>query len=419
MTGPLDGLRILEIGDRAEPAGRLLADAGADVIRVEAVGGSFGRRQGPFIADRPGVERSLHHAYMNADKRGITLDPSSGDGAALWRRLVERADVVIDSHAPGHLDTLGCGPEAFRSRWEQGRLIWCAVTPFGLTGPWKDWTATDLVSIALGGPMMSTGYDDHELPPIRPDGEHSLWMASEYAGIGIMAALMEREQSGLGQLVDVSVHEAVSVTTEGAFPNWEYAQALVQRQTGRHSSPTITAPWQYQGSDGGYVNLMGGGVPRTRGIWKDLVAWLQEFDMAQDLADPAADYEAAVFSDPMRATQARRRISEVIGAFVESRPAEEVYRRGQSLHLPWAVIRRPEDNYTDPHWEARGLWASVELPGHPEPVRFPTAPYRLSATPIEVRRRAPLLGEHNTEVYSGELGLDARQLVALAGRGAI
>ncbi len=417
MTGPLDGIRILEVGDRGEPAARLLADAGADVIRVEAVDGSYGRRQGPFVGDRPGGERSLHHAYLNANKRGITLNPATADGAELWRRLVERADVVIDSHAPGHLDSLRCGPEAFRSRWEEGRLVWCAITPFGLTGPWKDWAATDLVSIALGGPMMSTGYDDHELPPIRPDGEHSLWMGGEHAAIGVMAALMDREQSGLGQLVDISIHEAVSVTTEGAFPNWEYKQALVQRQTGRHSSPTMTAPWQFMASDGNYVNLMGGGVPRTRGNWKELMEWLHEFDAAEDLDDPK--YEAAVHSDPMVSTQERARISQVIGAFVQSRPAEEAYRRGQSLHLPWAVIRRPEDNLSDPHWEARGFWASIEVPDHAGPVRIPLAPYQFSETPMTMRRRAPLLGEHNTEVYSGELGLDARQLVTLAGRGAI
>ncbi len=417
MTGALDGIRILEIGDRGEQAGRLLADAGADVIRIEPVEGSYGRRQGPFVGDRPGSERSLHHAYMNANKRGITLDPSTGDGAELWRRLVEGADVVIDSYPPGFLDSIDCGPEVFAPLFIEGRLVWCAITPFGLTGPWKDWEATDLTSIALGGPMMSTGYDDHDLPPIRPDGEHSLWMAGEHAAMGILAALIEREQSGLGQLVDVSVHEAVSVTTEGAFPNWEYKQALVQRQTGRHSSPTITARWQFQGSDGGYVNLMGGGVPRTRGNWKELMDWLNEFNAAADLEDPK--YEAAVHSDPMQATVERARISEVIGAFIQTRPSEEVYRRGQSLHLPWAVIRPPEDNLSDPHWEARGFWAKTHIPEHDSEVRFPLGPYKMSATPLELRRRAPLLGEHNTEVYGGELGLEARQLIVLAGQAAI
>lgn len=417
MTAPLDGIRVLEIGERGEQAGLLLAAAGADVIRVEPPAGSRGRRQGPFVADQPGTERSLHHAYLNANKRGVTLDPSVPDGGAIWRRLVERADVVIDSTAPGSLDAIGAGHESFKSLIEDGKLVWCCITPFGLTGPWKDFATTDLINIALGGPMMSTGYDDHEIQPIRPDGEHSNWMGGEFGVMGVLAALFERETSGLGQVIDVSIHEAVSCTVEGAFPNWEYAQKLVQRQTGRHSSPNRTAPWQFYGSDNRPINLMGGGVPRTRGNWKEMMEWLHEFDAAQDLDDPK--YEAAVHSNPMEATAERARISEVIGAFVSSRPAEEVYRRGQSLHLPWAVIRRPEENLDDPHWEARGFWGTVAVAEHPTPVRVPLAPYRLSETPNVMRRRAPLLGEHNQEIFGGELGLNTQQLIAIAQLGAI
>lgn len=417
MTGALDGIRILEIGDRGEPAGFLLAAAGADVIRVETPNGSRGRTQGPFVDDQVGTERSLHHAYFNANKRGITLDPSVADGLQIWRRLVERADVVIDSIGPGHLDRAGAGHESFKSLIEDGKLVWCCITPFGLTGPWKDWEVNDLIQIALGGPMMSTGYDDHEVPPIRPDGEHSLWMGGEFGAIGVIAALYEREESGLGQLIDVSIHEAVSCTVEGAFPNWEYARRLVQRQTGRHSSPNRTAPWQFMAADGKYINLMGGGIPRARGNWQDLIKWLDEFDAAEDLHEEK--YQQAVHSDPMVSTQERARISEVIGKFVQSRPAEEVYRRGQSLHLPYSVIRRPEENLDDPHWIAREFFSEVEVPGHEGKARIPTAPYRLSETPNSIRRRAPLLGEHNYEVYNGELGLDTQQLVTLAQRGAI
>lgn len=418
MTGPLDGVRVLEIGDRGEAAGLLLAAAGADVIRVELPGtGSRGRRQGPFVADQPGSERSLHHAYFNANKRGVTLDPSIPDGAQIWRRMLERADVVIDSTHPGELDELGAGHESHKSLIEEGKLIWCCITPFGLTGPWKDWEVNDLVQIALGGPMMSTGYDDHDIAPIRPDGEHSIWMGGEFGAIGILAALFERETSGLGQVIDVSIHECISCTVEGAFPNWEYAQRLVQRQTGRHSSPARTAPWQFQAADGNYINLMGGGIPRTRGNWKELMDWLDEFQAAEDLRDPK--YEAAVHSDPMIATEERARIAEVIGKFVTSRPAEEVYRRGQSLHLPWAVIRRPEQNLDDPHWQARGFFGKTQVPGFDGDVQIPIAPYILSETPNSIRRRAPMLGEHNFEVFNGELGLNTNQLVAIAQGGAI
>jgi crotonobetainyl-CoA:carnitine CoA-transferase CaiB-like acyl-CoA transferase len=411
-------VRILEIGDRAEAAGFLLAAGGADVIRVEPAEGSRGRRVGPFIDDIPGPERSLHHAYFNANKRGITLDPATGDGLAIWRRLLERADVVLDGTDPGSLDAIGAGHESFKALTDEGKLIWCCITPFGLTGPWKDFAVTDLVQIALGGPMMSTGYDDHEIAPIRPDGEHSIWMGGEFGAIGIEAALFERENSGLGQVIDVSIHECVSCTVEGAFPNWEYAQRLVQRQTGRHSSPNRTAPWQFLAADQNYINLMGGGLPRARGNWTDLLKWLDEFDASDDLHDPK--YEQAIHSDPMVSTEERSKISQVLGAFVQSRPAEEVYRRGQALHLPYSVVRRPEMNLDDPHWTARGFFTEVEIPGSKVgKARIPTAAWMMSETANSIRRRAPMLGEHNFEIFNGELGLDTQSLVAIAQAGAI
>jgi crotonobetainyl-CoA:carnitine CoA-transferase CaiB-like acyl-CoA transferase len=415
--GPLAGIRVLEIGERGEVAGRLLADAGADVLRIEPPGGSAGRRQGPFTGDRPGIEASLHHVYFNANKRGITLDPTTEDGRSLWRRLVVNADVVIDSAGPGVLDMYDAGPESNADLADEGRLVWCSITPFGLTGPWRDWEATDLVSVALGGPMMSSGYDDHELPPIRPDGEHSLWMGGEYAAAGILAALFDREHSGRGQLIDVSIHESVSATTEGSFPNWEYARRLVQRQTGRHSSPVRTPNWQYDSPDGGHILLMTGGLPRTRGSWAHLLAWMQKHGMAEDLDDEK--YARVIYTDPMVANPDRERMTSLIGRFVQSLPREEAYRGAQAIRLPWGPVRRPEENLDDPHWEDREFWARVEVPGHTEPVRIPLAPYHFTATPMSMRRRAPLLGEHNFEVYGSELGLSTQQLVALAETGTI
>ena len=200
QAGPLEGLRVIEIGDQAELAGKLLADAGADVIRVEPREGVRSRHVGPYVG-----------------------------------------------------------------------------------GPWRDWASTDLVQLALGGPMMSTGYDDHELPPIRSDGEHSIAMSNEYAVTAVLAALWLRDEGGgtPGQLVDVSIHEAVSATTEGAFPNWEFLGNHVIRQTGRHAAAQRNAPWQYRCTDGDYILLMGGGVPREQRIFDELLEWMDEYDAAR------------------------------------------------------------------------------------------------------------------------------------------
>ena len=224
--------------------------------------------------------------------------------------------------------------------------------------------------------MMSNGYDDHGLPPIRPEGEHSIAVSNEYAVSGILAALWMRHDGHPGQLVDVSMHEGVSATTEGAFPNWEYFGRLVQRQTGRHAAPDPTAAWQYLAADGQYVCLINGGLPRGNSAWDGLLDWMDEHGAAADLRDE--QYQELLFSDPRANPEGRRHVADTIGAFVQSRPAEEVYRRSQSLHFAWGIVRRPEENLDDPHWEDRGFFWEGEVPGVDGTVRYPGAPYRFT-----------------------------------------
>lgn len=419
MSTGAEGLRIIEIGDLGEVAGKLLADAGADVIRVEPPNGAPARRIGPFPGDRPGTNSSLHWAHFNTSKRGITLDIQTADGLALWWRLVEGADVVIDAAGHGVLDAAGAGWDEAARRHDGKSLIWCSVTPFGREGPWADWASNDLVQIALGGPMMSTGYDDHELPPIRGGYDHSLWMGGEYGAIAILGATAGFE-GGLAdgpELVDLSIHECVSCTVEGAFPNWEYDGRLVQRQTGRHSSPDPTPEWQFPSADDQYVNVIGGGLPRSEHGLADVLDWMESLGQVGDLRDPK--YAEAIHASPMSPNADRRYFAEAIQRFIGTLDAEDSYRGGQDLHQPWAVVRAPEDNLDDPHWTDRGTFAEVEVPGHPEPARVPTAPYRFDGVTRQVRRRAPMLGEHNHEVYVAELGLAAADILRLAQIGVV
>ena len=240
MPGPMTGVRIVEVGDLGEVAGKLLADAGADVIRVEPPRGARTRHTGPFVDDRADPNACLRYAYLNTNKRGVTLDLDAPGAADAWRRLIETADVVIDAAGPGVLDALGAGHEAAS---DLERLIWCSITPFGLTGPWRDRPTNDLVSMALGGIVMINGYDDHELPPVRPDGEHSLAMGGEYASMGIIAALLGREHTGRGTLLDISIHECVAGTTEDAFWNWEYNGVNPERKTAATRARSRSGRW--------------------------------------------------------------------------------------------------------------------------------------------------------------------------------
>jgi crotonobetainyl-CoA:carnitine CoA-transferase CaiB-like acyl-CoA transferase len=419
--GPLAGLRVVEVGgERGQWAGKLLADMGADAIKVEPPTGAAARRIGPYAGDLPGPDRSLFFWAANTSKRGVTLDPGHPDGPPLLGRLLAGADVLVESLAPGALDALGLGPEELAAA--SPRLITVSVTPFGQSGPWRDFAVTDLTQMALGGPMWSCGYDEEDAPgapPIRPDGHHAAAMAGVYAANAVLAALLERDRSGLGQWIDLSVHEACAATTEGAFPTWEYTGRIVRRQTGRHAQATHTQPWQHRCADGRHVNLMGGGIPRNPTSWRPLVRWMDEHALADDLTDPR--FEETMYLPPAEraGNPDAAHVMEVLHAFIRSIPAEEAYRRGQACRLPYGLIRSPEENLADPHWADRGFFREIEHPELSARYPYPGAPYKFSRTPGGPRHRAPLLGEHNVAVYCGELGLGRDELRRLFEAGVV
>ena len=414
---PLTGLRVIELADaRTQFCAKLLADMGADVIAVEPPGGSAARRIGPFVDDVPDINRSLHFWYYNTSKRGVTLSLAHAEGRALFARLVAGADVVIDGAAPGALDALGSGFDAFAAA--QPALIWAAITPFGQTGPYRDFTMTDLTSMAFGGPMASCGYDDLPgAPPIRPEAFHSFHMGGEYAAMGVLIALLERLTSGLGQYLDVSIHEACAATTEGAFPNWEYFRRLVIRQTGRHAAPSTTSRWQFHCADGRDINMIGGGIPRNPRSWPPLLDWMEREGLVDDLREPR--YTAIVTQNPYNRGADAAHLAATIGRFVEALPAEEVYRGGQALHMPWAPVRSPDENLDDPHWRDRGFFVEVAHPELGRSVTYPGLPYLFLVSPGRISRRAPLLGEHTYEVYVRELGLTPDELRPLFEQGVV
>jgi crotonobetainyl-CoA:carnitine CoA-transferase CaiB-like acyl-CoA transferase len=420
-TGPLAGSRVIELGgERGQWAGKLLADMGADVVKVEPPAGDAARRVGPFAGDVPDPNRSLFFWASNTSKRGVTLDLDHPDGPPLLTRLLATADVLLESLAPGALTSCGLDPDELVETYPH--LIVASISPFGQTGPWKHFAATDLTQMALGGPMAACGYDPEDAPdapPIRPDGHHAAAMAGAYAANAIMAALLERERSGLGQSIDVSVHEACAATTEGAFPQWEYLGQVVRRQTGRHAQATYTPPWQHRCADGRYINLMGGGIPRNPTSWRPLIRWMAENGLAGDLEDPRYEQTMYVPVAERRGNPDVAHVTETLHAFVRSLPAEEVYRGGQAVRLPYGLIRSPEENLADPHWSDRGFFREVEHGELGASYPYPGPPYRFTKTPGGPRHRAPLLGEHNVAVYCDELGLSREHLRRLFEAGAV
>lgn len=399
----LDDLRVLEIGGvLTQYCGKLMADLGADVLKIEPPGGDEARRIGPFVDDRPDPNRSLSYWHYNTSKRGLTLTLETADGRALLRRMVQTADVVLESFRPGYLAGQGLDYEALAAL--QPGIIVASITPFGQNGPWRDYLASDFIHLALGGPMASCGYDDPDAPPVAGGGGQAYHTAGHWAFIGVLAALLDRDLTGQGQQIDCSVHEANAVCTEVAVPTWVAKQQLVKRQTGRHASVEPTPPWQFRCADGRYINVIMPNLKTSQ--FNNIVAWLDAAGMAEDLHDPK-----------YQSWQGRRdhqpHIFEVIGRFIGAHSSEKLYHEAQQRDLAWGQVRAPEENLHDPHFWDRGFFVPLQHSELPEPVYYPGSPYHGDDLGWRIARPAPALGEHNREIYCGELGLSAQDLVDL------
>lgn len=407
--GPFVGLRVLELADeKGQFCGKLLADLGADVIKIEPPGGEAARQIGPFLDDEPHPDRSLSFWYYNTSKRGITLNLESADGCALFRRLAVQADIILETFRPGYLDTLGLGYEKLCA--DNASLIMCALTPFGQTGPWRDFLTSDLLHMAAGGEMASSGYDDADMadaPPIAPGGGNAWHMGAHYAAMAVMAALVYRTMSGQGQYIDVSIHEACALTTESAIANYIYRGETLRRQTGRHHAPGVTPRTQFRAKDGIYVTALVGGRLTPRYV-NDLAALMDQYGMAGDLKDPKYQDQAVIEANTAHI------IDGLIADFIASQPAEEIYHMAQDRGFTWAAVRAPEDLLDDGHLQDRNFWKQVKHPELGRSFVYPGEAAIYNGSPWQIYRRAPLVGEHNVEILCDELGLSRGGLAVLA-----
>jgi len=410
--GPLAGLRVLELADeKGQFCGKLLGDLGADVVKIEPPGGEACRNVGPFLDDMPHPERSLAFWYYNTSKRGITLNLGTADGQSLFRRLAAGADVVLETFRPGHLAGLGIGYDTL-SQYNSG-LVMCALTPFGQTGPWRDYMSADLLHMAAGGQMASCGYDDIPgAPPIAPGGGNAWHMGGHYAYMGIMAALVFRSVSGQGQFVDTSIHEACALTTEAAIANWVYRGEVLQRQTGRHHAPANSPRTQFLAKDGKYVCALVAGRLNPKHV-KDLAALMEPYGMEADLKDPKYQDQKVILENQTHI------IDNVVANFIASLPADEVYHAAQDRGFTWASVRAPEDLLSDEHLKDRDFWKQVEHPELGRSFTYPGEAAIYNGTPWRISRRAPLIGEHNVAIYCDELGLSRAELTILAENGVV
>lgn len=382
-TPPYTGLNVIELAEDVggEFVGRTLAEMGATVTKIEPPEGSPTRAVGPFAQGQEGPDASLNFWYYNTDKRSVVV-PSEATARRLSDLLAD-ADVLVLSLQPARLAALGIDPEALSAAYP--RLIVVVMTPYGRTGPWKDYAPSNLTAIAGGGPLMMCGYDDHTIPPINPGGDQAYHTAAAFGHIAVLAALLDRQQSGLGQVIDLSMHSANALNTELGNPYWFYNAVPVQRQTCRHAQPVMTQPAMFQCADGSYVYYTL--ILADQHSWKILVQWMDEMGMAAHLTEPE-------FSDVVHRQQNMGEIQELVECFFLIQEGHEAYLEGQKRGLPIGIVNAPEELLDDEHLKDRQYFVTVETDTALGAVLFPGDTYRFSAFSSVPKQRAPHLGEH-------------------------
>ena len=422
----LDGVRILDLtSEMGWYCGKLLADLGADVIEVEPVGGDPARGRAPYWQGTPGRETSLRFWYFNANKRSVTLDLGQFDGRWLFGRLVETADMVIESWTAAERRELaehGVEPDSYME--SRPELVWVSITGFGLDGPKAGWEVTDLISQAAAGVATLAGYPDGS--PMRIAGNQAYIVAGISAAQGALLALLQAEASGNGQRVETSIQEAMSICQETAHLQWDFLQTSRERVGERYRLPGIGT---YQTRDGYIYSMIG--IPGFGAPWSDVIGWMDEHGMAEDLIEPRYAETFDTFDMRVLLVEEERdkhaavldRAQEVLTAFYASKSSTELYEEGQSRRLLIGQVMTPQDLAENRHLAAREWWLELNQPttlGQDDAeLKFPGPPYRLSETPASIRRPAPRIGEHNQEVWVDEVGIPAEDLIAFAGEGAV
>ena len=396
VQGALGSVRVLDLsGDIAGSfCARLLGDYGADVIKVEPPGGASLRRMGPFFEDDPHPEKSLLFFVHNLNKRGVTLDVEQEAGRLAFNELVRQADVVVETFKPGYMASLGLGYEHLESL--NPGVVLTSITPFGQSGPYSRYEGEEIVSYAMGAIMSISGTRDRE--PLKHGGFQAQYEGGLNGAAATSMALLAQQVSGEGQHVDVSITECVSSTMMANQTLYSFTGAIQARRppTGNdYGHPMACA-------DGWIINQTGGGAS-----WEDI---------AEFYGRPA------LLEERFRDRRSREALGEEFDAIlvdaIEDRGKWEMFERASDMRMLFGLVQTPEELLRCPQLESRGFYREVEHPVMGK-LKAPAVLFSYSLTPYELRGPAPLLGQHNVEVYCERLGYSRSDLVRLRQNGVI
>jgi crotonobetainyl-CoA:carnitine CoA-transferase CaiB-like acyl-CoA transferase len=408
--------RVLDLStERGLLCAQCLGDMGADVVKIEPPGGCDARKIAPFYNDDPHPDRSLYWWAYNRNKRSITLDLDRREGQVILRQLVRRADFLIESFNPGHLANRRLGFTDLST--VNPALIYVSITGFGQNGPKASYADSDLVIMAAGGPLILGG--DADRAPVRLSVPQAYLHASADAAVAALAALHERCRSGLGQHIDVAAVQSVALATQAYILAEPLGSPEARRMSGGMKIGPLEIPFVWPAKDGFVVLafLFGSAIGvftrrfmhylHEQGFCDEATGnkdWIEYGEMLSSGAEPLSEFE---------------RIKEIVRNFTrhhtKAHLLELAVERG-FLMTPVATI---EEVVNSQQLTARDYFQRVKHPELNASFRYPGPFVKFSAAPIQYRYRPPTVGEHNQEIYCGELGMSNQEFTKLSQNGIV
>ncbi len=398
----LTGMKVLDLTHFiAGPfCTKLLADYGADVIKIERPGkGDMSRIAGPFPGDIPDPEKSGLFLYLNTNKKGITLNLKTKTGTEIFKELVKQSDILVENFSPRVMPSLGLDYKTLQK--EKPELVMTSISNFGQTGPYRDWKGSEIVLYAMSGQMRRQGDPDRE--PLKHALNIFQYFAGKAASLAAIAAAIRSTLTGEGEHIDVSILETMQGDIQNKIINYDYS--------GDESFRAVAKNYPYVPQGGfavkdGYVSIQGG-AGGTR--WGPRL-----FDM---IGRPE------LMTDPRFATTENRKknkaeVDALLYSWLIDHTKQEVFDEAAKARYPVAPVYNTEDLINNPHYKERGYFVEIEHPLAGK-LTYPGAPFKTSEAGYQNRRAAPLLGQHNTEIYGGLLGYSMEELDRLRRSGII
>lgn len=379
QVSSLSDVRVVEVaGDFGGLAGKMYADLGTDVIRVESPAGDPTRRLPPFLHGATEREGSLHYLHQNTNKRGMVLDLFRPEGQEIFKRLVNTADILLEQMPPKSMGRLGLDYEALRE--SNPRLVYVSMTPFGQYGPYRDHPGDDMTCMAMGGLLFLGGTGDEK--PVLAYGQQAFTMAPLYAAVGSMMALYHAEATGVGQYIDISAQDCVATALETAAQVWDLEGGI------RRGAGNTEAGFGIYRCQDGYVSLAAA-IGTARYYWDALVNWITDEGIAEAESLRHPEWYRP---DYRKTPEAQAKFKEVFEDFSRRHGKQYLYEEGQRRKVVCYPVNTPQDVVENPQLKFRGFYKVLQG------VTYVGAPYELEKVQWKLSRPAPRFGEHTREI---------------------